>query len=1244
MTEHVYPYTAFISYSQDNKKFAYALHDGLPKLKIPKDSPELAVLFKEKITYDRLFIDQKGIRAGSDLGEILGEKLRQSEFLIVVCTPEAVQSEWVNQEIQYFKQHRDPKNIITCVYSGRPDWFDKENYDDQCIPKALRIPFNQDEDIAVRMEHVPAWVDFRKKSAEGHKTAMARVACGLLYMEPNDFVKFHALRNRRKLQFVIIFLASVALTFAGISYFAHEQGKIAVKNETIAITNEKIAAENQKQAVKNDALSLAYLAERDASQGRIRSAVQKGAEAFRKNNNLVTRTSLWESLSALVGEEVIDYHKPLYGRGLHFFNDEQLAVVTDKKVAIRAKDGTIHWGNHGAGLSLSSAMSSDGKSLFILGEKTGRLERWDSQTGQSVLLHEQGQSCSWMAKARHRDRLVMGCQDGEIFVYDVTENNTLHPVWQANKRPPGSTSEAVVGISNDGSLIFWVYGSGILYGWNIEGDRMAWETSAAPNSAEIQVSHNGNWLIWYTQDGQVTIVNIHNGQQLGHKSTGGAILALALAPDDDRVALAVKWPPEANRSPGILEWNLETGRDTLVYEAPEFFNQVAYSPSGNLYGLIVKGAVYRMIPSPERRFAATSNAVLKLWPGDASKKGWFALVCGKQKNPGDDISFGKKTRLLSYINPIPTVDADFQCISQGSGHLLWFPEDLSHSEMIPGSEEATAAAKLANGQLLVGTRDGQVMLITPGQPEKSQTLLPKPLGKSIHFISHLHDDFVVLSLGIGAEANGIYRLNAQGLSPYFLFREYMNSNRWLSLGEVTNALSLSESGRVLLAFNSSRYADPNGDLFQFDLQNKEVLNKLSHKGGVVRDIVLLPKKNRLALAMNNGRIALLNPRTWQLETEWVNGDVPVTALATWTQADGSTILLASDSQGTLTLRNLDDEKEFYRTLPMPGSIISQSLKMENDLLALGSPQGITTWHGLLRPKFPENSPDHPWLGSHYVPELITQAKQQDASGKIPLLQEALRVTPWDLGLRTLLSKALAAKNDLRGALEQEDLSFQYATTLFDPRKDAASLWAAKLGNTATKFNLYLDWWKKSEHPQVLVEGITLVLARLHENPQSPLLHFQFQIGLLAAGQFETLLSWLPQSLSIQNRLDPGIPNPKILERFGIWSAFLLNHPERVTPDMVNRAYDPSDRDFTPGKRIIRQLLLEPDNLTYRVSDMDKEERETADAETAIINLLTGLAHQRNGRNDAALSAFHYRTLFDNNLKREKYYYPHTSIY
>ncbi|MBF0424126.1 MAG: hypothetical protein HQL73_14170, partial [Magnetococcales bacterium] len=640
-----------------------------------------------------------------------------------------------------------------------------------------------------------------------------------------------------------------------------------------------------------------------------------------------------------------------------------------------------------------------------------------------------------------------------------------------------------------------------------------------------------------------------------------------------------------------------------------------------LYGLIVKGAVYRMIPSPERRFVATSNAVLKLWPGDASKKGWFALVCGKQKNPGDDISFGKKTRLLSYINPIPTVDADFQCISQGSGYLHWFPEDLSHSEMVPGSEEATAAAKLANGQFLVGTRDGQVMLITPGQSEKSQPLLSKPQGKPIHFISHLHDDFVVLSLGIGAEANGIYRLNAHGLSPYFLFREYMNSNRWLSLGEVTNALSLSESGRVLLAFNSSRYADPNGDLFQFDLQNKEVLNKLSHKGGVVRDMVLLPKKNRLALAMNNGRIALLNPRTWQLETEWVNGDVPVTALATWTQADGSTILLASDSQGTLTLRNLDDEKEFYRTLPVPGSIISQSLQMENDLLALGSPQGITTWHGLLKPKFPENSPDHPWLGSHYVPELITQAKQRDTSGKISLLQEALRVTPWDLGLRTLLSKALAAKNDFRGALEQEDLSFQYATALFDPSKDAASLWAAKLGNTATKFNLYLDWWKKSEHPQALVEGITLVLARLREYPQSPLLHFQFQIGLLAAGQFETLLSWLPLSLSIQNRLDPGVPNPKMLERFGIWSAFLLNHPERVTPDMVNRAYDPSDRDFTPGKRIIRQLLLEPDNLTYRVSEMEKEERETADAEIATINLLTGLAHQRNGRNDAALSAF-----------------------
>ncbi|HIJ84528.1 MAG TPA: hypothetical protein HPQ00_10035, partial [Magnetococcales bacterium] len=951
MIKHPYKYKAFISYSRENKKFAYDLHDGLPKLKIPKESQELAKIFNKEINRNRLFIDQKAVGGGVDLGEILTKALLESEFLIVLCTPEVAGSEWMDKEIQFFKRNRDPKKIIVCVYSGRPDWNAATEIGGQCFPKALRYQIDEEGEITSHLEKEPAWVDFRKKSGEGRKTAMARIACGLLGVEPKEVVDFQKLRERRIWQTWITFAVGLALVFAGISYFANYQRKLAEENA-------KIASENQRLAEKNNSLSTAQLGLREASQGRIRSALQKGLQAYKKDQNLVTKTSLWDSLTSLVREEVADFRQPLYGRGLHLIKDGQLIVVAEKKVAVRDKDGRIHWGNHGAGLSLSSALASDSGSLFILGQGQGRLERWDVQSRQSILLHEHGQSCSWMAKARDRDRLVMGCQDGQIFVYDAASDNTLRQVWQSNKRPNESTAEASIGISNDGSMIFWTYGSGIMRGWNIEEDRMAWEGAVQANPAEFQVSHDGKWSVWYSQDGQMGIFNIKNGQPLGYRRVDGAIQALSISPHDDRVALAVKWPPEANRNPGILELDLASGRDTMVYEAPEYFTQVAYSPAGEIYGLIVKGAIYKMIPSQERSFIPTENSVLKLWPGDAVKKGWFTLVCGKQQDSTERVSLGKSARLSAFVAPIPMVDADFQCLVQGSGQLHWFSDDFSRSETVPGSEEATTAAKLSNGQFLVGTRDGQVLLVTPGQSGKSQQLLSKPLGKPIHFISALQDDFIVLSQGLNEQANGIYQLGPLGLSPHFLFQENFNSGRWRSLGEITNSFSLPEVGRVLLVSNLNRHVNENGELIQFDLKSKEIVASLPFKGGMVRDIVYLPKKNRLALATGNGRIALLNPQTWKMETELVNGDVPVTTLLTWEQ-DGATILLAGDNQGTLTLRNLDDEKEQYRTFPLPGSIISQSYQQETDLLALGSPQGITVWQGLKRPRFLEKSPGYP---------------------------------------------------------------------------------------------------------------------------------------------------------------------------------------------------------------------------------------------------------------------------------------------
>ena len=91
---------AFISYSHIDKKAAEELQNVL-------DDFQLSDALKEKYP-DRpevlreIFRDDTGLPAGSNLTKEIQRQLDQSNYLIVICSPNAAKSEWVNKDIDYF--------------------------------------------------------------------------------------------------------------------------------------------------------------------------------------------------------------------------------------------------------------------------------------------------------------------------------------------------------------------------------------------------------------------------------------------------------------------------------------------------------------------------------------------------------------------------------------------------------------------------------------------------------------------------------------------------------------------------------------------------------------------------------------------------------------------------------------------------------------------------------------------------------------------------------------------------------------------------------------------------------------------------------------------------------------------------------------------------------------------------------------------------------------------------------------
>jgi WD40 repeat protein len=131
-----FQYWAFISYSSKDRAWAKWLHGALENYRLP-------VQFVKHLTptgepapsrLKPLFWDRAELQAHHDLGELIERSLRGSRYLIVICSPNAAQSPWVEKEIQTFQQMHGPERILSLIIDGEPNARDATN----CFPPTLR--------------------------------------------------------------------------------------------------------------------------------------------------------------------------------------------------------------------------------------------------------------------------------------------------------------------------------------------------------------------------------------------------------------------------------------------------------------------------------------------------------------------------------------------------------------------------------------------------------------------------------------------------------------------------------------------------------------------------------------------------------------------------------------------------------------------------------------------------------------------------------------------------------------------------------------------------------------------------------------------------------------------------------------------------------------------------------------------------------------------------------------------------
>ena len=195
-------YKAFISYSHRDQSWARWLQRSLESYRVPKRIVgEDGAYGPVPARLRPVFRDREDLSSAYDLTSQIKGELENSDALIVICSPAAVASRWVNEEIRQFRRLGRGDRILALVVDGDPQ---AQDGSESCFPTALL----ETSDGASRE---PLAADVRRY-ADGKHLSRLKIIAGLLGIRLDDLRRRDAqrrLRRRSLYGFAAILLVSL---------------------------------------------------------------------------------------------------------------------------------------------------------------------------------------------------------------------------------------------------------------------------------------------------------------------------------------------------------------------------------------------------------------------------------------------------------------------------------------------------------------------------------------------------------------------------------------------------------------------------------------------------------------------------------------------------------------------------------------------------------------------------------------------------------------------------------------------------------------------------------------------------------------------------------------------------------------------------------------------------------------------------------------------------------------------------
>jgi WD40 repeat protein len=375
-------FDAFISYSHERDgRIAVALQHALHRFARPW----------YKLRALHVFRDDANLTANPNLWSSITSGLETARYLVLLTSPNAAASQWVNREVAHWLEHRPADRIILVLTDGELVWDDEGNTFDEgrstALPPALSGAF-QDEPRYVDLRFARGLEPLSTRNPQ-FREAMADIAAAI-HERPKEELIGEDVRQYRRTRRIA--------WAAGLSLFALA---VAATVAAIVALRERNRAEEQLQLAKSRGLAAEATT---ALSQQLPQSLLLSLEALELSDTAEAKSALFNGL--LERPEIVRFMQP------------------------------------DAGMPAHVAFSPDGSTLAV-GTTAGSIERWDAGTGElleplsigerpvgPIAFSEDGQTLAAVAEF-----------DGKVRLFDI-DSGAEQSVFRAPDRPGAAESVA----------------------------------------------------------------------------------------------------------------------------------------------------------------------------------------------------------------------------------------------------------------------------------------------------------------------------------------------------------------------------------------------------------------------------------------------------------------------------------------------------------------------------------------------------------------------------------------------------------------------------------------------------------------------------------------------------------------------------------------------------------------------------------------------------------------------------------